>query len=66
MDLVFFLLPVSLILASVAVAAFIWATRSGQFDDLETPAHRVLLDDADDIVADGQAEANYTTTSPKV
>lgn len=45
MDLVFFLLPLSLLLACGAVAAFVWATRSGQFDDLETPAHRVLLDD---------------------
>ena len=28
-----------------AVAAFLWAIRSGQFDDLEGPAHRILLDD---------------------
>jgi cbb3-type cytochrome oxidase maturation protein len=47
MDLVFFLLPLSLVLASVAVLAFIWATKSGQFDDLETPSHRVLFDDED-------------------
>jgi cbb3-type cytochrome oxidase maturation protein len=48
MDLVFFLLPLSLALATVAVIAFIWATKSGQFDDLETPAQRVLFDDEDD------------------
>jgi cbb3-type cytochrome oxidase maturation protein len=48
MDLVFFLLPLSLILACVGVWAFIWATRSGQFDDLETPAQRVLFDDEED------------------
>lgn len=45
MELVFFLLPLSLLLASLAVVAFVWATRSGQFDDLETPAQRMLIDD---------------------
>jgi cbb3-type cytochrome oxidase maturation protein len=47
MDLVFLLLPASLVLATVAVIGFIWCARSGQFDDLETPAHRVLFDDED-------------------
>jgi cbb3-type cytochrome oxidase maturation protein len=45
MELVFFLLPLSFLLATVAVVAFIWATRSGQFDDLETPAQRMLIDE---------------------
>ena len=45
MDLVFLLLPASLILATIAVIGFIWSARSGQFDDLDTPAHRVLFDD---------------------
>ena len=35
----------SLLLASFAVAAFVWATRSGQFDELETPSQRMLIDD---------------------
>jgi cbb3-type cytochrome oxidase maturation protein len=34
-----------LILLIAAVAAFFWAVRSGQFDDLESPAWRILLDD---------------------
>lgn len=48
MELVFFLLPLSLLLATLAVVAFVWATRSGQFDDLETPAQRMLIDDEDE------------------
>lgn len=41
---------VVLIVASVAVAGgflagFVWAVRSGQFDDTQTPAHRILFDD---------------------
>ena len=39
------LFPLALLLAAAAVAAFIWATRTGQLDDLETPALRVLHDD---------------------
>lgn len=35
----------ALILAISFVTLFIWATRSGQYDDLETPAKRMLFDD---------------------
>ena len=45
MSAVFIVLPLGLLLAAAAVGAFIWATRSGQFDDLESPAHRILHDD---------------------
>ncbi len=45
METIFVLLPLALLVAGIAVAAFIWAARSGQFDDLETPAVRILFDD---------------------
>jgi len=45
MAVMFILLPVALLFAAAAVAAFIWATRAGQFDDLETPSVRILHDD---------------------
>ena len=45
MSVIYILLPLALILAAVAVIAFIWATRAGQFDDLDTPAMRMLHDD---------------------
>ena len=45
MDILYLLIPLSLVLVAVIVAAFLWAIRSGQFDDLEGPAHRILLDD---------------------
>jgi len=41
------LIPLGLVLLGVAVWAFMWAVRSGQFDDLEGPAHRILMDDDD-------------------
>jgi cbb3-type cytochrome oxidase maturation protein len=45
MEVVFILLPVALLVAAIMLALFIWAVRSGQFDDLETPAVRILFDD---------------------
>ena len=57
MSAVYIALPVALLLAIAGVVAFIWATRSGQMDDLETPGQRVLFDDdpvakPDESVAD--------------
>ncbi|MCC6751503.1 MAG: cbb3-type cytochrome oxidase assembly protein CcoS [Deltaproteobacteria bacterium] len=46
MSVIYLLLPLALLLAGAAVAAFIWAARKGQLDDLVTPAVRAILDDA--------------------
>jgi cbb3-type cytochrome oxidase maturation protein len=48
-SVVYVLLPVASLLAVVAVGAFIWAVRRGQFDDLSTPAVRILHDEDDDV-----------------
>jgi cbb3-type cytochrome oxidase maturation protein len=42
MELIFLILPLALIIAGLAVAAFLWAARNDQFADLETPAMRML------------------------
>jgi len=47
MTILYMLIPLGLVLLGVAVWAFMWAVRSGQFDDLEGPAHRILMDDDD-------------------
>jgi cbb3-type cytochrome oxidase maturation protein len=44
-EVIFVLLPLALLIAAIAVAFFIWAAKTGQFDDLETPAVRILFDD---------------------
>ena len=49
MSVVYVLLPVATALAIAGVAAFIWAVRCGQFDDLETPAIRMLHDDEEEV-----------------
>jgi cbb3-type cytochrome oxidase maturation protein len=45
MSVLYIVLPLALVVVGVAVAAFVWATRRGQFDDLDTPAVRMLHDD---------------------
>ena len=47
MEALFILLIFSVILGAGFLMAFLWAQRSGQFDDTETPAMRILFDDAD-------------------
>jgi cbb3-type cytochrome oxidase maturation protein len=48
MRILYIILPLALLLVFVAVAAFVWAARKGQFDDLETPAMRALHDEVED------------------
>ena len=45
MSMLFLVLPAAVLIASLAVVAFVWAVRRGQFDDLDTPPLRVLGDD---------------------
>ena len=48
MTILVYLLPVALFLGLVALAAFLWSIRSGQYDDLDGAAERILYDDDDD------------------
>ena len=45
MNILYLLIPLGLLLLGLAVAAFFWAVGAGQFDDLETPAMSVVMDD---------------------
>ncbi len=40
-----YLIPIALLLGGIGLAAFLWALRSGQFDDLDGAGHRILFDD---------------------
>jgi cbb3-type cytochrome oxidase maturation protein len=44
-SVILLLIPLAILLAAGAVGLFIWAARSGQFDDLDTPAIRMIHDD---------------------
>jgi len=45
MEILYLLIPIALLLLIVIVAIFIWSVRSGQYDDMEGPAWRILMDD---------------------
>ncbi|MFN8586376.1 MAG: cbb3-type cytochrome oxidase assembly protein CcoS [Candidatus Eisenbacteria bacterium] len=45
MTVIYIVLPLALIVVAAAVIAYVWAARSGQFDDTTTPAIRPLIDD---------------------
>ncbi len=45
MSVIYVVLPLALVVVAGGIAVFIWNARSGQFDDLDTPALRVLHDD---------------------
>lgn len=44
MNILFLMIPMALMLGIVFIGIFFWAAGSGQLDDLETPAHRILND----------------------
>ena len=45
MSILFLLIPLGLLMLGIGIGAFFWATRSGQFDDLESPGWSVVMDD---------------------
>lgn len=45
MSVIFLVVPLATLIVLVAVIAFVWAARRGQFDDLDTPAVRMLHDE---------------------
>ena len=48
MDILIFLAPAAVALGALGLAAFLWSLKSGQYEDLEGAAQRILLDDEDD------------------
>ena len=45
MDIIYVLVPLSIVLIGIATLVFFWAVRNGQFDDMDSPAHKILFDD---------------------
>ncbi len=58
MEIIFITIPITLLFIAAGVGIFFWANKGGQFDDLDSPAHRILFDDDDT-----QAQEN---TKPEV
>ncbi|MBS98605.1 MAG: cbb3-type cytochrome oxidase assembly protein CcoS [Oceanospirillaceae bacterium] len=50
MSIIYLLIPIAIILAGIAIAAFFWSVNSGQFDDLDSPAHSILYEDDEELI----------------
>ena len=55
MNILYLLIPIGLIILGAAIWLFVWAVRSGQYEDLEGPAHRILMDDDDPMIPENAA-----------
>lgn len=56
MEIIYWLIPVAVMLLAIAIAAFVWAVKSEQYSDLESPAYKILFDD--------DSEGNDTIVEP--
>ena len=64
MESMYILVPISLILGAVIIYFFWWSGKTGQFDDLEGPAQRIIMDDDSTYIPpEGQPE-NHTENQP--
>lgn len=48
MSVLLYMIPLALVLGLIGLAGFIWSLRSGQYEDMEGAAYRILLDKEDD------------------
>lgn len=58
MNILLALIPISLALLGLAIWAFVWAVRKGQYDDLDTPALDILVDDEKPLPATDARRGN--------
>ena len=63
MEILYFLIPLSLLFVVLALGVFFWAVRSGQFEDLEGPAYRILFDDESPETAADGSNGNRRTSA---
>ena len=65
MSILFALIIISLVLASGFLIAFLWAVKSGQFDDDYTPSVRMLFDDEIENVKDNESKNEISKNNNK-
>ncbi len=65
MEIIYLLIPIAIILVSVAIWAFFWSVKQGQFDDLESPAHRILFEDDDALIPDDARPKKENSKDPQ-
>jgi cbb3-type cytochrome oxidase maturation protein len=67
MDILYLLVPVSVLLALGVLGVFAWALQGGQFEDVEAEGERILVDEAPqgDAVGAGEGEAQASADRPE-
>ena len=55
MEVIYGLIPAMIILGLIMVGILVWAVKSGQYDDLEGDANRIIMDDDDPLLPDSKA-----------
>ena len=58
MSILYMLIPIAVLLIAGAIWFFVWSVRTGQFEDLEGPAYRILMDDDDDPLIPPEARVS--------
>jgi cbb3-type cytochrome oxidase maturation protein len=66
MDVIYGLLPLMILLGLVSVALMFWAARSGQFDDMEGDANRILMDEDIDIAPEQPKQSDEEEDTQEV
>ncbi len=67
MESLYLLIPVSIVLVFMIAGLFWWSVKSGQFDDLEGPAHRILMDrDVAKRPEPGRTSARDSDSDPRM
>jgi len=59
MSVIFLLIPLSIVIAACFLGAFIWAVKSGQYEDTCTPSMRVLLEEAAPKISSQNNSSNH-------
>lgn len=67
MNIIFVSIPISIVLLALGVWAFFWAVRSGQYEDLDSPAYSILDEDRPRRRQGGSGEAasSHNTEKPE-
>lgn len=65
MESLYLLIPVSVAIVFLIGLVFWWSLRSGQFDDMEGPAYRVLMDNDKPVAGDGDEDATQKSTGAR-
>ena len=65
MEIIYVLLPISVLLGLGALAAYLWSVKSGQYEDLDSPSMRVLFDDLPKKDSTATSEGKPNIRDPK-